>query len=280
MRSIADERSGIETAILAAMYMTAKNKALKKSERQKSGDVREITDTSIYCPKKSEYPSDFFACDLSDPGRLFSSSLDDLVVDPVRAIGRGLELGLLCEDGTMKWTKLAPMPAPRGLVAITNMRPLWFSYHFREIKDGKSQDYIKKPFALAGGKVCLMKSLNMKGFDQKADHAETSEQLALMLSIFEDAMRKGAMLATVEEHVRMRFPIGQEAYKDFLRLRDGYTDTPTGRKNPILHWCSKHLRTRGDKVFEVSPHQRGAQSLVVGPMRLTIEESEGYERFI
>lgn len=279
--TIQDVRDNLETAILLGLSAGKKQTGIRKPkvEKTKRGE-REVFDLGMFCPKKPSFPSDVYTFDLSSDERLYSASMDDIVVNPEAAIGRGLETGMLCPDGTFKWTKIEPMPTPRGLIALSNKPVRWFCCHWREIREGQNGDYIKRPMPLSSGRVPLMKCLVANGLNTKRETEELEEQLAISLSVFEDARRTGSFLATVEEHTRLRFPVGSEAYKDFFRLRDGYRDTPTGRKNPILHWCSKHIRAREGKVFEVSGHDRGAVSMEVGPMKLSIERNNGYADFI
>ena len=280
--SIDTERDGIETAILLALH--AKNKGKFRQSVAKSGKAggwsRLEAGMEIFCPRKPEFPRDMLALDPADEGRLYSVSIDDLVVSPVKAIGRGLEVGMLCQDGTLKWTLIKPMPSPRGLAAITNRPVDWFAVHFRTIRDGRREEYVRRPMPISDGRVVAAKALGWKGYDSLRDRQEMEEQLALMLSVFEDANRHGSVLATVEESVRLTFPVGDDAYRSFFALRDGLRDTPTGRRNPILHWCRDHIRRTRKRLAEVSGHERGRAELVHGNMRLTLQRSEGYSSLL
>lgn len=278
--NIDSAKDGIESSIILALYSKGKAKSGVKVEKFEKGWARYTYGLEIFCPKKTESPKEMFAYDANSAERLYTCSLDHLVVDPEIAIGRGIEVALLCEDGSFKWTKVMPMPAPRGLVAMTNKKPRWFAYHFRHIMPNLKGEYIVRPIALVDGAPVLLKPLGMHGFDAQADKDEMTEQLAITLSIFEDAIRSNCMMATVEEHAKLIFPIDQSAYKDFFAIRDGYKNTPTGKRNPILHWCSKHIRSRAGKVFEVTGHQKGAEQMVHGNMKLTIEPGPGYQQYI
>jgi hypothetical protein len=279
--TINSEKDRIETSILLAMYATNKaciQKRYTERHRDKLHD-RRVTEMGVFCPRVAEFPRDMLMFDLSDDGRLYNGDLESAVISPVKAIGRRLETCLLCEDGSLKWTLFKPMPHPRGLVAITNLPVSWFAVHHRHIRQDGPEEYVVAPMPLAGGRVPLMKALSLKGLDARAEQKQLELLLAIQLSLFEDAHRKGAVIATVEERVKLSFPVGQDAYKSFFALRDGLKNTPTGRRNPLLHWCSEHLRRRKDEFFEVTGHSRGKQELVHGNMRLTLAPSEGYEAF-
>lgn len=270
----------METAILLALHAAGHSKKLRKGERGKNGLDREYIDMAAFCPRADIFPKECYTFDAASSERLYSSSMDDLVVDPVQAIGQRLETMMLCEDGSLKWSAILPMPKPRGIASITNRPHKWFSYHFRQIaRDGRQMDYIKKPLCLADGRVVKLKPLGWNGYRPEDEALETESQLALTLSIFEDSHRSGAFMATVKESVELRFPVGQEAYKDFFKLRDGPNETPTGRKNPIIHWCAKHIRETKSGPAEIERHKRGTETLIVGPMTLTIAPTEGYSPF-
>jgi hypothetical protein len=97
-------------------------------------------------------------------------------------------------------------------------------------------------------------------------------QIPMMCSIIEDAHRKNAVLARAKESVEIIFPIGADAYKDFFLLRDGPRETPTGKRNPILHWVKKHIRHVSEtKAIEVKNHCRGINEVVINGMSLSIE---------
>jgi len=286
MGNIQEARSDIESSIILAMSVKAKGRTHKDAKMRKmrggAGSVEE-SPMDAFVPGE-RHPTSFYAFDAAEANqRLYSLSYDDLVVNPYEVIRGGLEIGMILEDGGFKWNGFYPMKKPHGLVAITNKSFEWFGCHFRHMKPCGSDVYVKRPMAVSrDGTVCMLGLPgNWRGYNAKTDQQECSEQLFMSVSVFEDAVRKSAYLATVHEHVQMKFPVGDRAYKDFFALRDGYRDTPTGRRNPIIHWCAEHLRDRGERgVSVVRTHKRGADEFVCGPMRLTIEENEGYEAWV
>lgn len=280
MVDISTEKDGIEMEIIMSMLMKRSGKDLHK---QKVSKDKIFMTFGSFLDKKPEFPRAFYVFDRSSAGdRLFSSSLSDIVVSPVKAIGRRLETAVVGNDGAFKWQCIVPIKPPRGIVAATNMQVSWFACHYRTYEVNGKETYFKEPMALkSDGSVARLMPLGWKGFDAETCLSEQVQQLALSLSLFEDAVRSSAYLATVQEHVKMMFPVGEQAYKDFFKMRDGYRDTSTGRKNPIIHWCSEHLRRRGsDGISVVSAHKRGASEFVCGPMKLTIEENDGYQTYI
>lgn len=278
--TIQDARDGLETAILSALMMDKRSALMKPVKRQ---DI-EVAVLGQFCPPGAAFPKAAYTFDAARSSeRLFSPSLADLVVDPIAVIAKRFETAILCEDGLLKWTCIIPMEKkPVGLVAISNRPVRWFTYHFRTFRGGDPQTYVKRPLAVTlDGDVAMMKPLgSWNGYNAAKDRDEMAEQLAIKLSIFEDAHRANAFLATVEEHVRLMFPVGADSYRSFLAMRDGYRDTPTGRRNPILHWCATHMRQTARGRSVVAEHLRGAEEFVVGPMRLTLEPTKGYAGFM
>lgn len=279
--TISSAQDSIETAILLAMCAADKKSARKPKSLSSAGgsSYREVFELGMFCPKEAEFPKDMFAYDLADDSRLYVDGLDVLVVSPVKAIGRRMETALLGEDGSLKWTLFKPMPRPKGLVALTNRPVQWFATHYRHIHQDGREEYIRTPMPISDGRVPLMKVLAFKGFDAVAEQRQQELLLALQLSVFEDAHRAGAFLTTVEENVRLRFPVGEDSYKAFFALRDGLRDTPTGRRNPILHWCADHIRRNHGGATSVIGHNRGRQELVHAGVRLTIRPCEDYRIF-
>lgn len=279
--TIAAAQDHIETSILLAMYATDKKSARKpKLSRGTDGLFsREIFELGMFCPKEAEFPKDMLIYDLADSSRLYTDGLDALVVSPIKAIGRRLETALICEDGSLKWVLFKPMLRPKGIVALTNRPVHWFATHYRHIHQDGREEYVRAPMPIADGRVPLMKVLAFKGFDAVAEQKQQEQLLALQLSIFEDANRTGAFLTTVEEAVRLSFPVGEDSYKAFFALRDGLRDTPTGRRNPLLHWCAEHIRRNHGNITPVAGHNRGKQELVHAGMRLTIRPCEDYRVF-
>lgn len=274
-------RDHIEDAILLALHAYGSARPIR-AEHRKDGFIFERSEMAFFCGPDMT-PRSCYTFDLANVDeRLFSLDWHDLVVDPIKAIGSRLEIMMLCDDGSLKWIGVIPMKQPRGLAAVTNMKPHWFTLHFRHIaNDGRQKRYIKRPFCIAGGDLVMLKPLGWKGFQPERDRGEIRDQLMIVLSVFEDAHRSTAFLATVKESVEVVFPVGSDAYKDFFILRDGPNNTPTGRKNPILHFCSKHLRRAGSvKNIEVERHQRGTDTLHIGPMSLTIRPSDGYAQWL
>ena len=279
MTGIQTEKDGIEIEIIMAMLMKNRGKRIHKPKMTRDKIVSEM---GIFLDKKPEFPTAFYVFDkAAGGGRLFTASLSELVVSPVKAIGARLETAVVDDGGVLKWFCLKPMKAPKGIVAATNAGVDWFACHYRQYSPDGQDIYIKEPMAIKrDGTVARLMPLGWRGFDSEACLAEQTEQLALSLSLFEDAVRSSAYLATVQEHVKMMFPVGEDAYKSFFAMRDGYRHTPTGRRNPILHWCSEHLRKRSDdSISVVSSHKRGADEFVCGPMRLTIQENDGYAKY-
>lgn len=284
MIDIQEAKSDIEDAIILAMYASAKPVVKSKIVAKTKGANLVASPLDMFVTDKDRYPKRFYAFDASaDSGdRVYTPDASALVVNPYKVCKNGIEFGLLDGGLVFKWVGIFPMARPRGITCLTNQKTAWFAYHYRRISNDGQQEYVKTPMAMTlSGEVCPLQMMGKwQGFDAKKERDMIAEQLALSMSIFEDAVRAGSYLATVKEHVEMMFPVGADAYKDFFAMRDGYKDTPTGRKNPILHWCATHLRKRQSGAkSEVKAHVRGASEFVCGPMVLTISENAGYGEF-
>lgn len=284
MQTVKEARSEIETAIILAMSAKASGTGKKeKIEKHKKGWSKVSFGIDGFVTDKDRRPKSFYAYDaVSAYDRLYTACANDLVVNVYSVARLGVEVGLLLDGGSLKWTAIHPMAKPKGITAITNKTHSWFACHYRHIHSNKEDEYVKQPVAICNdGSIPLMNIVGRQsGFNSKEYREDMEEQVCIVMSVFEDAIRSSAYLATVQEDVKMMFPVGEEAYKDFFRMRDGYRGTPTGRKNPIVHWCSQHLRKRGkDGVSLISAHKRGASEFVCGPMKLTIQENDGYSGY-
>lgn len=94
---VADE---LETMIVSALLM--KRRAIGRQQavvNRKTGARREFAARGRFCAVPAAFPRDCLTCDARDGGRLFANSVEDIVVDPVKAIGSGLEILMLCPDG-------------------------------------------------------------------------------------------------------------------------------------------------------------------------------------
>lgn len=277
-KTIDNQADQIETMILLALHAQERNRVkTKRKERRGKWDA-ELLDASAFVPKKPEFPRRMIGVDMSSDGRLFSFDMDDLVTQPSRAIGRGIEVAVFSGNQTLKWTKIKPMPRPTGVVALTNSPALWFALHYREIKEGQPDIYVRKPLALANERPVPLKFLgwNLPPSRMESDTDNDTEALALALSIFEDAHRSGSILATITEAASLTFPVGADAYRSFFAMRDGLRDTPTGRRNPLLHWCSEHIRQAPRGPVSVVGHDRGKAEVVHGSLRLSLQRADGY----
>lgn len=63
------------------------------------------------------------------------------------------------------------------------------------------------------------------------------------------------------------FPATEHAVRELGRLRDGPRTTLSGRRNPLLHWVTEHLRriSTGDeeRLIPISEHLRGTERFVI-----------------
>lgn len=273
----------IEDMILIALH--SKTKETRK-EKDLDGGISGkwvACDFSSYTPKKALFPKDMFTTlideDKTENYRLFTSDMNQLVCDPIKLLGARSETMIMSMDGKdIRWTCMVPMPAPRGIVAITNHKVQWYAKHFRLINRDFTEVYERFPIPIAGGRIPDVKLLGWQQ-SSKAVMEEQREKVALHLSLIEDAIRPNSVLATVEEHAKLRFAVSNDAYKDFFAMRDGFRNTPTGRRNPILHWCASHLRKSQNGPSTVIGHERGYETMTHGNMTLSLSRNTGYDEY-
>lgn len=273
----------IEDMILIALHSKSRSTRKLPDIQGKGGFKAVACDFSSYTPKQILHPRDMYtslmAEDSTEHYRLFTTGMEQLVCDPVKLIGSRSETVIMGDQGDIRWSCLVPMPAPRGVVAITNHKVRWFARHFRLIDRDLNEVYERFPIPIAGGRIPEIKFLGWPSDGGKAIE-EHREKVALHLSMVEDAIRQNAVLATVEEHAKLRFPVSDEAYKDFFALRDGYRNTPTGRRNPILHWCAAHMRKNQNGRSAVIGHERGNETLTHGNLTLSLTRNAGYAEYM
>lgn len=273
---ISEKRGHLEDAILRSMYLKCVPEVKRKPKALKNGRVREFMNPSQYVRGKAEFPKDAIIFDACDDSRLYGRDADTTLLNPADVLD-GLEVIIFYED-RLKWLKYVRTGAPRGLAAINSRRVKWFAAHYRESHPDGYETYVREPFALHAddGSAALLKYLAWRNTGAVKNADETNTNVRLAVSIYEDSVRAGSYTATVEEHIKLRFPVSADSYLDFLRLRDGFRDTPTGRKNPLLHWCAKHLRNyKSGRTTVVKQHARGRAELTVGPMRLSLSYNDG-----
>lgn len=95
-------------------------------------------------------------------------------------------------------------------------------------------------------------------------------------SVVEDVLRANSVRADVSAGATISFALDEDAYQDFFRMRDGPRDTPTGRRNPIVHWVGRHLRRmRSGKVISVKDHTRGTETLDMNGTSVALTMQKG-----
>lgn len=60
------------------------------------------------------------------------------------------------------------------------------------------------------------------------------------------------------------FPATEKAVKSLAKLREGPRSTPSGRRNPLLHWVTEHLREGSSgHLIPVTEHLRGTERFII-----------------
>lgn len=259
----------LETLLIMSMAPAAyEERYFKVGEVRPDGKSVDAVDFGSVLRIGERNPSRSYTFDVSGD-RLFTSDINLLLNHPAEIIGSGVEVIFYFKD-EMKWCRYEPIQRPRGFAAFGKV-DRWIAVHYRtQTIDGK-QDYIKDVIALSKSGKAL--PTRVEGWNVKGDDSikKKEELMVMALSVVEDAHRPGVLLATASAETSIVFPVNYGAHKDFLALRDGPNNTPTGRKNPILHFCKKHIRkAKSGAESEIEKHWRGLEEVSIGGMHLSL----------
>jgi len=218
-------------------------------------------------------PQSAYTFDLMDEGRIFTLDHNDLLAHPSEIIGDGAECMIVDHNNNLvKWSRIEPCRKPARGFAPIGKADKWYAVHMR---NGDPQngwtDYIKGYNAIAkDGKQIPIKWMNANRFDAY-DLQRNADQIIMMCSIIEDAHRFGAFLASTRVTSEILFPVGYDSYRDFFSLRDAPRNTPSGKRNPILHWVTSHIRkTQSGKEAHVKQHLRGVADVEIDGIKARI----------
>lgn len=221
------------------------------------------------------WPNRSYSFDPMDLSREFTADRELLLAHPSEIIGSGAETMFLnSENGCVKWMRIEPCRKPeRGFAAI-GRADKWYAAHYRFGSSAEGwKDYIKGYTAISkNGAPLLVKNMQCsKGIDLRKD----SDQIIMMCSIIEDAHRTDSFLVSTKIESELLFPVGYDSYRSFFDLRDAPKNTPTGRRNPIVHWVASHLReTKSGANTEVKRHLRGVCEVEIDGIRATITPND------
>lgn len=268
-----EPRSAIENDNLDTLLLLSMDSGQYKSQgysfhgERMDGLKRQNVDYSSVINLPDRYPENAYTFDASGD-RLYTGDLDMLLHHPFTIIGNSMET-ILFDGEMMKWSKIEFINRPRRFVAIGKAAK-WVAIHYRTHDIRGNQDYMKEVFPLhRTGKVLPMKIEGYNIDDQNP--AQAQQHIVMACSLVEDAMRPGVLLAKASITSSIMFPIEYGAHKDFFALRDSPSNTPSGRRNPILHFCQKHLRqTPSGDVTPVDTHWRGRSSVTIDGMSIEL----------
>lgn len=203
--------------------------------------------------------------------RLYSFDYRDLTGKPWEILGRRTEVVVpKWERNEVWWTCMQQITrAPEG-VATWGRAAAWYVRHVC-IAD-PSAGWISHrrrvvPFSATGAPM----PVRYAGV-RAEDGASNDGAFAVGdCSIIEDTLRARSVRADVRAECGLTFALDYDAYQDFFRLRDGPRETPTGRRNPIVHWVGRHLRRmRNGKTIPIQAHCRGTESVDMGGISATL----------
>ncbi|PBK05948.1 hypothetical protein CNQ84_00800 [Pseudomonas abyssi] len=234
--------------------------------------IKRFPDQGTLIGAKPVSPSSAYTFDATDRDRMYATGPEYLLRHPAEILGDRAELMMMCEDGTIKWTCFIRKEKPKKVICAEKIHSFyefhcmtggpkgWYDYGIRAIAFNKN------------GRPLMMKIAGMHGHT-----GQDAFNAFIAASVIEDAHRAGSVLCTLEAESKITFPVSIDEYKQFLADRDGHRNTPTGRRNTILHFCGEHARRRGGKLTEVRAHARGARVFETGGMTLTITPPPEWE---
>lgn len=275
LKSFEDTQS---TMILMMLYplsnMTAVDR-LDVIEREVKGEraaVKRFVNQGDVLNFKPTRPMSAYTFDATDNERVFATDTSYLLRHPAETLGDRSEVIMTFDGGKLRWMCFVRREKPKSILCA---EPIYafYEYHCMEGDVNGWRDYEIRPVAFnKKGRQLMMKVSGLHGHTGK-----DATSAIVAASIIEDARRSGAVLATLEAEASITFPVSLEDYKQFLSARDGYRNTPSGRRNSILHFCAEHERKRGEKTSEVRAHARGARVFETGGMKLTLTPPPEWE---
>jgi len=264
----------LETLLLLAMDSEKyKMQRFLQRDSRKLGLEKEIVSVGDLLKIPDKKPFEAYTFDAMDDGRLYTSGIDLLSSHPLDIIEDGIETILFYEN-QLKWVRLEIIKRPKGFICIGKAEE-WVAIHFRRINTQGAQEYVKEAFPVDKKGNVLPVKIEGWNLSEKGIRYEYEEQMSISCSIVDDAKRKGALLAKASVESSIVFPIAHGAHKEFFAMRDGPRETPSGKKNPIIHFCQKHIRKTDGKETEVKGHWRGREKITIDGMSIEIS-TEGF----
>lgn len=201
--------------------------------------------------------------------RLYSRSIGDLINPINDYFEDGLEIAVM-HEGLFKWSMMKMCRRPRALSCFGTAYA-WIEWHERHIAADGAESYFQECFPI--NKNGEVKPFKVSGWNLNHNFSETQSQMAIRCSMFEDYNRFGAIKATakIEDTGKaIRFPLPQGSQVDFFKLREAPRKTKSGRLNPIIHYCSEHIRGKSGKNISVKGHWRGTEKITIDGLSLEL----------
>lgn len=240
-----------------------------KGERK---TIKRFIDDGQLIGAKPASPSCAYTFDAADQERLYAGGEEYLLRHPAETLGDRSEVIMTCEDGSLKWLCFIKRDKPKNVICAEKIHS-FYEYHCMLGGVSGWRDYGVRAIAFnKKGRPLMMKIKGFHGFTGQDGH-----NAIMAASVIEDAHRSGAVIGALEADAMIKFPISIEEYKHFLADRDGFKNTPTGRRNTILHFCNEYARRRGGRLLEVRAHARGARVFETGGMTLTLTPPAEWE---
>lgn len=215
-------------------------------------------------------PSSPVVFDMSSD-RLYTGSEDMLIIDPIAELEKGIETASIFE-GVFTWVKMILCRKKPKMINTFGRAFAWVEVHVRNLDEKGNEDYFLECYPVNRKGVVM--PYKIEGWNLSDDYRRKRGQVIARCSMLEDYNRAGAIKAKAEIEdggLSIRFPLEQGKQKEFFKLRDAPRETPTGRLNPIIHFCSDHIRNRNGETVKVSGHWRGREKITIDGMTLTLE---------
>lgn len=234
-----------------------------------------ISDASSVLGLPDRSPHRSYTFDACDDERLLTYSHEYLMTHPKEIIEGGAETVMLCENNIVKWSGIYPMNRRPKRASCLGKADCWFELHYREGNSATGwSEYHKHIAAIHSSGRPLPVQITGQ---HEPPNIFNSEMVIGACSVVEDAHRSNAVLATISADSEIILPVHQDIYQEFFRLRDAPRNTATGRRNPIIHMVASHMRTRGEKSFNVKRHYRGVESITIDGLSVSLEPQWGLE---
>ena len=269
---IKESMDNLELIILR--LLSANEKVLNRDIYQASHDrclTRIETDTSNFVQFNDTQPKNPIVIGWNPKSDRLLTADPELLIEPLpNLLGRWAEVCIIDPDlGILKWT---------GLKAIKKKLPKgWWSFpkthtyqlHYRQLFMNDETETYQKSYCCFNQKKNKVVPVYCQNVP--VNPSPTDRLLPVLIASTIDDFRTLWQVQITHEK-QFRIGVYSTAIKELAAIRKD-PKTVLGRKKPILHWVSKHLRnTSSKKQTTIPKHLRGITEFSINGINFKITE--------